>query len=390
MGQQPLGSVGTFGRREFLRAMGVAAGTGLLVACQRADTGTASSPTSPGAPEPTRPPIEQEPGNLEIFDWAGYGDGAYGDDVLWKTYAKAFPEQKPSFTTFKDDDSGYAKVASGASYDLVHPCAYRFQDWVNLGVLQPWDTSLIANYSSMNPALQATGSFDGQQYFIVPDWGFAAPMYRADQVQPTEDSWGLLWDERYAGKISWWDSLNMLVVAAYFNGVADPWAMTDEELEAQKDFLTSKVNLVRDFWDLDPTPDIQNNDVWITYAWQNHWWAAKDYGEGDLDVVYMDPKEGRTSWYCGFALFGDSQNYHHAHEYVNAWSGTQAAEWLITNYAYGHTNTDVDLSKVPQELVDTFSLDDPSVLEEPNSHPERPIERRDVYEELWLEVKAAA
>jgi hypothetical protein len=30
------------------------------------------------------------------------------------------------------------------------------------------------------------------------------------------------------------------------------------------------------------------------------------------------------------------------------------------------------------------------VLQEPNAHPERPIERRDVYNELWLEVKAAA
>jgi hypothetical protein len=50
----------------------------------------------------------------------------------------------------------------------------------------------------------------------------------------------------------------------------------------------------------------------------------------------------------------------------------------------------VDLNAVPEELVQEFSLDDPSVLQEPNSHPERPIARRDVYNELWLEVKAAA
>ena len=381
-------AVDAFGRRDFLRAMGVVAATGLLANCRQAEE--ASGPTSSGTSPSTHPPIDQEPGALEIYDWAGYGDGAYGDEVLWKAYAKSYPDSVPSFTTFKDDDSGYAKVAAGASYDIVHPCAYRFQDWVDLGVLQPWDTSLLSNFDSLNPALQASGNIDGQQYFIVPDWGFAAPMYRADEVQPTEDSWGLLWDERYADKISWWDSLNMFVVAGYFNGVADPWAMSDEELEAQKEFLTSKVGLVRDFWDIDPTADIQNGDVWITYAWPSHWWAAKDYGAGDLDVVYMDPKEGRTSWYCGFALFADTENYHHAHEYVDAWASEPSGEWLITNYAYGHTNTEVDLSGVPQELVDTFGLDDPSVLEEPNSHPERPIERRDVYEELWLEVKAAA
>ena len=41
-------------------------------------------------------------------------------------------------------------------------------------------------------------------------------------------------------------------------------------------------------------------------------------------------------------------------------------------------------------VVEAFSLDDPSVLQEPNSYPERPFERRELYNELWLEVKASA
>jgi hypothetical protein len=45
---------------------------------------------------------------------------------------------------------------------------------------------------------------------------------------------------------------------------------------------------------------------------------------------------------------------------------------------------------VTQDLVEAFSLDDPSILQEPNSYPERPYERREVYSDLWLEVKASA
>lgn len=381
-----------FCRRDFMRLAGVAAGAGLLAACRQAET-TDSQPGGPSAS--ARPPITEEAGDLRIYEWLGYGDGSYGDDALWVDYKKAgYPA--PKFIKTFDDDSGFTKVATGARYDIVHPCAYRFGDWVALQdsdgspVMQPWDTSLISNYADLNPALQEYGNFDGQQYFIVVDWGFAAPMYRSDLMKP-EDSWNVLFDERYEGRISWWDSLNMFIVAGYLNGVADPWDMTDEELEQQKDFLISKVPLVRTFWVDDPAPDLINGDVWVAYAWQNHWWAALDYGSGDgVPAVYMNPSEGRTSWYCGFALFNDTQNYHHAHEYVNAWAGTKAAEWLIANYAYGHTNTAVDLNAVPQELVQEFSLDDPSVLQEPNSHPERPIARRDVYNELWLEVKAAA
>jgi len=90
---------------------------------------------------------------------------------------------------------------------VIHPCAYRFKDYVDLGVVQPWDTSQIPNYSQLNPTLEAFGQIDGKQYFIVEDWGFIAPLYRADKVQPQEDSWSLLWDERYAKRIAWIDTL---------------------------------------------------------------------------------------------------------------------------------------------------------------------------------------
>jgi spermidine/putrescine transport system substrate-binding protein len=386
-------------RRGFLRTAGVVAGAGMLAACREvttaAPTGTG---TGTGTGMPTHPPLEDEPGDLRIYEWLGYGDGSYGDDVLWSEYKdKGYPE--PHFTKTFDDDAGYTKVAAGGTdFDIVHPCAYRFEDWVALTkddgspMMQPWDTSLIPNWPDLNPALQAYGNIDGGQYFIVADWGFAAPMYRADKIQP-EDSWGAIFDEAYAGKISWWDSLNMFIPAGLYLGIPEPYSMTDEELERTTDFLMEKVPLVRTFWVDDPAPDLINGDVDIAYAWQNHWWAALDYGSGSkkaVDAVYMSPKEGRISWYCGFALFADTANYHHAHEYVDAWMATSSAEWLINNYAYGHTNTAVDLAAVNEELVEQFSLDDPTVLQEPNSYPERPYERRDIYNDLWLEVKASA
>jgi spermidine/putrescine-binding protein len=376
------------GRRDFLRYSAFATGAGLLVACREAET---PAPGGGGSPT-TRPPLDQEPGGLQVFDWGGYGDGAYYPDkerkFFWQDYTQATGDT-PKFTLFEDDDFGYAKAATGATqYDVVHPCAYRFPDWIDLGVLQPWDTSLIPNFASLNPTLEAFGQFDGQQYFVVADWGFAAPLYRADVVEPRQDSWDLLWDDRYAGKISWWDSLNMLVIAGYYHGVPDPWKMTDDELGQMRDFLASKKHLVNFMWSqsFDLWTAFKREEVYIGYSWPDVVGYAKT---GGLDVVYMEPKEGRTSWYCGFALSKDTENYHHAHEYVNSWVSVPAAEFLLNWYYYGHTNTDLDLANISPEIVETFSLDDPTILEEPRSHSERWIERRDVYSQYWSEVKAA-
>jgi spermidine/putrescine transport system substrate-binding protein len=373
-------------RRDLLRYTGVGVGmSAALAACKKASD-TASQPA--GA---ARPPMEQEPGSLQVFDWSGYGNGDYYPDKeranLWQQYVEETGDT-PKFILFENDDAGFTKVAQDTHYDIVHPCAYRFQDYVDLGAMQPWDTSQIPNYASLNPTLEKFGQINGQQYFIVEDWGFIAPMYRADRVEPMEDSWSLLFDDRYSGKISWIDTLEMLSIAGIYQGVPNPWEMTDDELQAATDFLISKKPLVRFLWNqsYELFQAFKRDEVWIGYAWPDAVGYAKGAG---LDVEYMNPKEGRITWSCGMGLFADTENYHHAHAYVDSWSSTKAAEFLLAWYYYGHANTKVDLSQVPDDIVKAFSLDDLSILEPPNSISESHIPRRTVYSDYWEQVLAA-
>jgi spermidine/putrescine transport system substrate-binding protein len=377
------------GRRDFMRYAGVAAGAGVLAACKKAVT-TGSGPSS--ASGAARPPIDKEPGSLQVFDWSGYGAGDYypgkEKQSIWADYQKATGDT-PKFILFENDDAGFTKVAAGARYDVIHPCAYRFKDYVDLGVVQPWDTSLIPNYTQLDPMLEQAGVIDNKQYFIVEDWGFIAPLYRADKVQPLEDSWSLLWDDRYSGRISWINTLEMLVIAGYYNQVPDPWTMTDDELAQMRDFLISKKHLVQFLWDqsYDLWRAFKRGDVWIGYAWPDTVGYATAAG---MDVVYMQPKEGRIWWSCGLGMFADSANYYHAHEYANSWSTTKAALFLESSYYYGHANSTVDMSQLSPAIVKAFSLDDLSAaLSPPAAHIESWVSRRSVYSQYWSEVLAA-
>ena len=129
-------------------------------------------------------------------------------------------------------------MAGTVAFDVVHPCGYKYKDWVDLGAMQPWDTSLIPNYSQLNPKLMESGVVDGQQYFVPLDWGFIAPIVNLDHVDVTgEDSFGVLFDDQYEGKISWVDTSNMMYIGGLFLGVPDPFDMTDDELGQVRDFL---------------------------------------------------------------------------------------------------------------------------------------------------------
>jgi spermidine/putrescine transport system substrate-binding protein len=367
-------------RRDFLRAGAMAAGTAALAACGVDEDKPAATGTTT---EVSHLPIEQEPGTLRVFEWAGYEI-----KPLWRPYARRFPDEKPKFSFLTSDDQALSKIRAGFRADVIHPCVGYVQDWVRLGAIQPFDPELISSYNDLNPSMLKAGQVDGKQYFIPADWGFSAPLYRADKVEPQEESWSLLYDERYTGKISWWDSMENLTIVGYVRGFENPWDMTDDELEEAKSFLISKKKVVRTLWatSTDLYNDFGSGNVWIAYAWPDNYVDAKSKG---LDVVYPEPTEGRLSWVCGFVLAKDTENYHHAHEFVDAWASARTGRWLLDNYYYGHANTKVDLEGIDPSLVESFHLGDPSALEEPKAHIDRFVPRRRVYNRVWEEVKAA-
>ena len=66
------------------------------------------------------------------------------------------------------------------------------------------------------------GQFDGQQYFVPLDWGFIAPLVNLDHVDGSDETFGVLFDEKYKGKIAWIDTLNMMVVRRLHAGHLEP------------------------------------------------------------------------------------------------------------------------------------------------------------------------
>lgn len=369
-------------RRDFMRYSAVMGGAGLLAACSK----NTSAPGATGPAASNRPPVDQETGTLEVFEWAGYEP-----KQLWKPYAKQFPGQAPHFTFLTSDDQALAKVRAGYHPDVVHPCVGYVQDWVNLGVVQPWDTSLMSNFSQLDPTKTAAGQIDGKQYFIPLDWGFTSVLYRTDKIDPAdvaEPSWSLYFNEKYAGKISWWDALENLVLAGYFLGF-DGYAMDDNELGQAKQLLMSKVHIVRNFWtsETDMNQDFAAGNIYIAYAWQGDWVSMHNQG---LPVGYLDPKEGRLSWICGMVLLSDTKEYYHAHDYANAWASAQSGQWLLENYYYGHSNTQIDPSPLGPDALSLFPVADPTALQEPKTHIDRFIANRAGYNQAWDEVKASA
>jgi spermidine/putrescine-binding protein len=325
-----------------------------------------------------------ESGRLQVLDWAGYGND--GGQSMFASYVKAHPGNKPQFHYMTNESDALAKLHTGLKVDLFRPYVGWVKYFAQSGLVQPWDPKLISNFKHLNPFMVRAGQFGGKQYGIPDDWGFDAILYRTDKVTPKSKSWGLIFDDRYKGKISWFDDLNMLTIAGLYLGVKDPWNQTDAELKKSQDLLKAKKKNVRLIWSSETNlwEAFGSGDIWIAYAWPNDWVQMK---AKKLPVVYMRPKEKPVAWVGMLMLLKDTPRPKLAHAYVDAWSSAKSGKWLEDNYGYGHANTLARPSS--SDLLRALQLTNPRAVTEPNAYLDRDIPRRATYAKLWEEVKAS-
>lgn len=355
--------------RQFLVIALLAGALILLVACGS----QSSTDTSAGAGDAT----------LNVFEWSGYELPEF-----WTQFAEQHPDAEVDFAFFGEDAEAFAKMQTGYSTDLIHPCAGWWQLYVDNGLVQPIDTSRLEHWDTIPAFLASQGEFNGQQYFVPWDWGYESILVRTDKVDEIPTSWADLWNPAYAGHVAIYDSgETQYMVGALALGY-EPFNTAPEEDEAivQK-LIELKPNLLT-YW-TDYTEVVQlvaSGDVWIAgNAWPDSYMLLLDEG---VPVEYITPEEGRMGYVCGFGLSANAQNVDLAYDYLNAVTSVPAMQYLVNEYGYGAANA-AALEAADPEIVGLLQLSDPSILNETVFYQSVSPERREAIVSNWDRVKAA-
>lgn len=302
--------------------------------------------------------------NPVVFTWEGYDDAG-----LHPSYATKHGES-PNFTFFGDEEEAFAKMRAGFKPDVTQPCSYKIPTWTDAGILAPIDTSRLKNWGDVVPSLKEIPGVtrDGNRYWVCTDWGQTSVIYRADLVDVSGgESWELMWDERYKGRLSMLDSLiDGVMVAAIVAGAKDPFNMTADEVEHTKQLLRQQLPLLR-FYANSPT-DVQqalaSGELVAAVAWNDSYNALRSDG---IDVKFMKPKEGAMTWTCGLCLMSDANPkvVDRAYDFIDSMLSPESGAWEITEFGYGHANqkaydlvseadlTARGLSRNPDELLNS-------------------------------------
>jgi spermidine/putrescine transport system substrate-binding protein len=387
----------TIDRRQFLTGTAGLVGLGVLSACAKAArVPTGSGSQAPSSPVASHPPISAESGKLSLLDWQGYeahGTKAQTYGLLaGKEYTDKYGTKGLTYTYIVNDDQALQKATSGGPFDVMHPCNENIPDYINRGLVQPWDTSLIPSFSQLNPNLAAVGKVNGKQYFIPWDWGYGSLLYRTDKIDAAGAAgWELAWNPKYKGKISLWNGASTnFEIAALKLGFPKMDALTPDQLTQAKQSLIEQKPLNKLYWGSEygqEQPNFKSGAVWITYAWQD---SLVSMTQAGVPCQFLTPSQGRLSWICGFMLGAKTQNYYHAHEFVESYINHDACADLTNLFYYGNSNGTVTASEIKDKtLVQALDLSNPQAVTSGTNHLQSWAPNRSQLELAWQEVVAS-
>ncbi|TIW47976.1 MAG: extracellular solute-binding protein, partial [Mesorhizobium sp.] len=223
---------------------------------------------------------------ITYFAYAGYEDpGMHG------AYQKKYGGS-PESAFFADDEAALLKLKNGYDADLAHPCSNSVTKWREAGVIVPVDINRLSNWDDIIPALKSVDgtTFEGQQWFLPFDWGSNGVAFREDLVDGQylkENSYRLLWDPRYTGRLGMWDSVDGAVaMAAAILGIKDTANVSDVEFDKIRQLLAEQRALVAYYWtsETDAETALASGELVASYLWNAPVLRLKQQG---VPVQYM-------------------------------------------------------------------------------------------------------
>lgn len=326
---------------------------------------------------------------LNLLVWEGYAD---------PSYVKAFEDQyhcKVSASYMGSSDELVAKLRGGSAgtYDVISPSSDVATMIAQGDLAAPLDLSKIPSYSQLSPQLTSLTlvKLKDKTYGVPFMWGPDPMLYDPTAFPNPPNSWNVMWDPRYRGKISVWDDLSTVYMAAQVLGFDKPdpsqlYNLTDQQLEAVKKKLLELKPNVRKMWSTggELTNLFQNHEVILAMGWPL---MTTQLRQAKFPIGETIPQENTTGWIDHLMITAGSENKDLAYKFLEymVQAKTQKAVTDVTHYT--PANPQAGQLMTPEQRQG-LHLDDIDAYQK-RIYFWQNVPRRAKYVEIWNEVKAA-
>ena len=327
--------------------------------------------------------------SLSLLVWEGYSE---------KAFVETFEEShhcKVSAAYMGSSDELVAKLRGGSAsnYDIISPSSDVAASIARAGLAAPLDLSKLPSYSQLSQKLRDLPlvKANGQVYGVPFMWGPNPLLYDTSAIAQPPDSWAVFWDPKYKGKISVWDDLSTVYMAAQILGYDKPdpsqlYNLSDEQLAAVKKKLIELKPNIRKMWSTggELTNLFQNHEVVLAMGWPLN---TNDLRKSNFPIGETIPKENTTGWIDHLMITSASKQKELAQEFLEYMIEAKTQKLVTDRTHYTPANPGASQFLSAEEMKGLH-------LDNPDAYMQRiyfwqDVPRRAKYNEIWNEVKAA-
>jgi putative spermidine/putrescine transport system substrate-binding protein/spermidine/putrescine transport system substrate-binding protein len=273
-----------YSRRRFLQASlavgATAALGGFVAACSNAVA-----------------PSGQAAGAAKTFNWLTWSDHFYQQQL---DAIKSSTGITPAISELMDNASGMAKLKQvHGQLDMISGDAKWVPAYYAAGLVEAWDINELAVSKQLySVARELTMWTVPAGYLGYPfGWSPIVIAYNPTYVTPAPDSWQVLVDPKYKGRVVMENNPTEIVAQmAKATGAVDPYNPTDQELAKAKDMLVALKPNVLKFAEqvTDAISALASGEAWLTTT--NIGAQDRVHDAGGPLILEVAPKEGTVGW----------------------------------------------------------------------------------------------
>ena len=326
---------------------------------------------------------------LSLLVWEGYSD-----DAVVRTFEENH-HCKVAASYMGSSDELVAKLRGGSAsnYDVISPSSDVAASIARTGLAAPLNLSKLPTYSQLSAKLRDLPlvKANGQIYGVPFMWGPNPLLYHTTVFAQPPDSWAIFWDPKYKGKISVWDDLSTVYMAAQILGYDKPdpshlYNLTDEQLAAVKKKLIELKPNIRKMWSTggELTNLFQNHEVVLAMGWPLN---TNDLRKLNFPIGETIPKENTTGWIDHLMITAASSHKDLAQAFLEYMIEAKTQKLVTDRTHYTPANPGAAQFLTSDEIKGLH-------LDNPDAYMQRiyfwqDVPRRAKYNEIWNEVKAA-
>jgi len=342
-------------------------------------------------------------GALFAFAFVGCGKQPVLSLLVWEGYAdpsfiRAFEQShkcKITASYMGSSDELVAKLRGGSAsnYDVISPSSDVATMIASAGLAAPLDLSKVPSYLQLSERLREMPlvRVNGNVYGVPFTWGPNPLLYDTKGFPTPPESWTVLWSPDLKNKISVWDELSTIYMAAEVLGYDKPdpnhlYNLSDEELNNVKKKLIELKPNIRKMWSTggELTNLFENHEVVAAMGWPL---MTNQLRKANFPIGETIPKENTTGWIDHLMITSASEHKDLAIEFLEYMieAKTQKAVADATGYDPANPQAAQFMTEDQRKSLHLDNVD----LYITRIYFWQQVPRRDKYNEIWNEVKAA-